>query len=89
MYVTINNCSAKYSRTTGNGTITRKINIVIANAIITPLLVLIVIVAVVKRIAKKKIIIATGIIPNTTGSKKYMIPASVPQRTIIKSKAGK
>jgi len=46
------------------------INIVIANAIITPLLVLIVIVAVVKRIAKKKINIATGIIPNTNGSKK-------------------
>jgi len=46
------------------------VNSVTAKATIMPLLVLIVIVAVVKRIAKKKINIAIGIIPNMNGSKK-------------------
>ena len=46
------------------------INIVAARAIITPLLVLIVTVAMVKRTAKKNISIAIGIIPKMKGSKK-------------------
>ena len=46
------------------------INIVVAKAIIIPLLALIVIVAVVKRTAKKNTNIVIGIIPKVKGSKK-------------------